>query len=420
MNILFIHQYFTTREGTGGTRSYEFARHLVKSGHKVTMLAGAAHLRHVPAVENGGMVVRTKIDGIDVISIRVGYSNYMGYEKRLLSFVKFMVCSTWASLWLKDIDVVYASSTPLTVGIVGWLASAWHRVPFVFEVRDLWPEYIEDFGLTKNRPMLAGMRKVSAFLYKRANRVVAISDSMNKRLQTLYPEARDKVDTIPLGADIDYDEGGGIKLPELPPGTLKVVFAGTLGYVVAVDRMLMLASKLKDDGVAFLVAGDGKMKPSLLKLKEDLKLDNVHFLGRLNKKQVFGLIKQADLCFISHRYMDETGRVYINCMDCLTNKFFDYIACGKPVLINHDSESTSYIEKFRCGVRLPHDDYDAAARAVLRLKRDPALRRSMGENARRLACDRFDRKKMAESCERLLGMVVSEAARGQRPAWTPQ
>ena len=217
----------------------------------------------------------------------------MSFGRRALAFIEFMLVSIWAVLTLKGIDVVYASSTPLTVGLIGRVAGIKFRVPFIFEVRDLWPEYIEDFKLTGNRPVLGLMRKLSGYLYRKAARIVVISDSMNERLQALYPVAKDKVDTVPLGSDMDYRVAPGQVLPQLGTDRFIITYTGSLGYVGAVDRLLGIAERLKDKGVLFIIAGEGKKRPELESHKKEKKLDNVIFVGKITKKQVFALIARA-------------------------------------------------------------------------------------------------------------------------------
>lgn len=408
MHVLYIHQYFTTRDGVGGTRSYEFARRMVANGHMVTMITGPQGIAHLPEVKGGGLVARFRVDGIDVISINVGYSNYMRLQRRVYSFFKFMAVSAAEAVRVKGVDVVFASTTPLTVGITGRIAQVRHRAPFVFEVRDLWPEYIEDFGISKSRLLLGGMRVLATYLYRKAKHIVVISDPMKARLESLYPFTKGKVTTIPLGSDVETaQEWEECPLPEEARGRFLVAYTGQLGYVGGFYRLMHVAARLKDEGVSFVVAGDGKMRPYLEDLKKELSLDHVHFIGRIPKKQVFGLIRQADLCAITHIFKDEkTGRVFINCTDSLTNKFFDYLAAGRPIIINHDCESAKVMEKHGCGVRIPFDDYDGAAREILRLKESPELLRRMGENGRRLAAEVFDRRKLADRCEGLLTSML--------------
>jgi glycosyltransferase involved in cell wall biosynthesis len=416
MNILYIHQYFTTRDGDGGTRSYEFSRHLIEKGHNVTMVASTYKLLHMPEMRNGKLINRVNIDGIDVIGIRVGYSNYMGYTRRGLAFLQFMFASLWACLWVKDVDIVYASSTPITVGVVGWLAALKHGKPFVFELRDLWPEYIEDFDLTHNRLVLDCLKYLADFLYRKARQIVVISDSMNRRVQSLYKHARGKVVTIPLGADMVSDYGGeDVPLPGIDKRDFLVVYTGALGFVNAVHWLLRVAEKLKGKGVSFVIAGEGKTRPELEAMKKDMGLDNVHFLGKITKRNVYSLIRKGDACVITNRYKDENGRVYIYSEDSLTNKFFDYIAAGKPVLINHESESSKYIERYSIGVKLSFNDYDEAAAEICKLKENPGLARKMGENARRLAFEKFDRTNLAEEWERMLHQAATRA-NGMKPA----
>src|SRR3990172_5744735 len=228
MNVLYIHQYFTTRDGSGGTRSYEFARRLAAHGHGVTVLTGATS---VPEAKGGGRGKRLKIEGMDVIAIRVGYSNYMGHARRAWAFFEFMLSALWEALWLRDIDAVYASSTPLTVGVIGRVAAARHGAAVVFALRGLWPGDIEDFGLSKSRILMGSMRALNRYLYSCAERIVVISDSMNRRVQALYRETRGKVVTIPMGADTGYGGPERFDVPRRSPDDFVVCYTRVLPFL---------------------------------------------------------------------------------------------------------------------------------------------------------------------------------------------
>ena len=183
MKILYIHQYFTTNEGFGGTRSYDISRRLVDNGHSVTVICGSD-------VKNGlGKVGLLRpwrirwIDGIKVIICNIPYSNYMNIPARLLSFILFALFSAILALKERNIDLVFASSTPLTVSIPGVLASKLRKKPYIFEVRDLWPEDLVAAGRMKEggigHRVQSLMERIS---YANANNIILVSKGFQDRL----------------------------------------------------------------------------------------------------------------------------------------------------------------------------------------------------------------------------------------------
>ncbi|MGI6776573.1 MAG: glycosyltransferase [Acetivibrionales bacterium] len=160
MHILYLHQYFTTPWISGGTRSYDFARRWVDKGHKVTVLTSSAFIGGSCSRNSNKGINFIKIDGLDVVVINVTYSQHMPYLRRVMAFLLFMICASVYLLKKNDFDLVFATSTPLTIAIPALVARLRNKVPFIFEVRDLWPEYPADFGIIKNRPAIkAGSHK---------------------------------------------------------------------------------------------------------------------------------------------------------------------------------------------------------------------------------------------------------------------
>lgn len=396
MRVLYIHQYFSTPAGSVGTRSYEFSRHLVEQGHDVTVLTGSAaksDLRPTKWIEH------RQIDGIDVILLDVGYSSHLSYPARIFAFLRFMVGATGAVLSCGRPDVVFASSTPLTVGIPGIIASWWHRVPFVFEVRDVWPKYAVAYGALENPLLIGAAEWLERLCYRRARRIVAICETIAEDIrQTGVPA--DKIVTIPIGADI----GPVVPPPGPRSGPFKVAYTGAHGTANCLDLVLDAAAVLLARGadVEINLVGDGVHKAALQARAAREGLTNVRFHDPVAKERIPEVIKEMDACLVVAR--DLTGGAIF------PNKFFDYIAAGRPVVVNFPGELATLLEREQIGLSAPAEDAEAFADAIERLAASPELCRAYGARARVLATERFNRKLLATKLEGLFAEVVGPKA----------
>src|SRR5699024_7342541 len=203
LDILYIHQYYKTREGSYSTRSFAFAKRYVDAGHNVTMLTGDSRLtdNDMP-ISTGLFSSRYNIEGIEVIAIKNKCSNYMSKLKRIYTFISFLILSTFKGLLIKSHDVIYATSTPLTVGFPAMVISKFKRTPYVFEVRDLWPEAPIQMGVIKNNLLIKVLKKFERKIYKNASHIVALSPGMEQGvLKENVPKS--KVSMLPNSSDLD-------------------------------------------------------------------------------------------------------------------------------------------------------------------------------------------------------------------------
>lgn len=413
MRILYIHQYFSTRAGATGTRSYEFARYLVERGHQVTMVTGNAWLE---GVERTGLATRTEVDGIDVVAIGVRYHSRMGFMRRMWAFIAFMLAATRAAR-REPCDVVYASSTPLTVGVPGWLAARKHRVPFVFEVRDLWPEAPIQLGVLTN-PMLKGPALwLEGFLYEKAHHVVALSPGMvdGVAARGVPPE---RITMIPNCADTHLFSPGP-KDPELVArwgldGAFVVAYVGAMGpandfgQVIEAARIVAEWEYARGAGeggatrTVFLSVGDGRERPRLEERTRELGLTNVVWADPVPKTDVPRVLRTADVALASFA---DLPVLRTNS----PNKVFDALAAGLPVVVNFDGWVPEMLEETHAGIGARPGDPESLAAELVGLRDDPARRERMGVAARDVAQSRFERMAMAAKLEELLERVVREA-----------
>jgi len=397
MRVLYFHQHFSTPQGSAGIRSYEMARRLVHHGHQVTMVCGSygggktgLESEFIKGKRQG------QIEGIDIIEFDLAYSNADGLVKRALTFIKFAVKSIGLALTRKY-DVIFATTTPLTAGIPGIFARWLRGKPFVFEVRDLWPELPKQMGVIKNPVVLGAMSFLEWASYRSANRCIGLSPGIVEGIKA-RGVSEDKISLVPNGCDLSIFDMDNVEVKAWRPEGIKesdlmAVFTGTHGMANGLDAALNAAIELKARGrndIKLALVGQGKLKPALEKRAKELALDNVIFHTPVNKVKLSGLMASADLGL---QLLANVPAFYYGTSP---NKFFDYIAAGLPVLNNYPGWLAGMIKENDCGFAIVPDDAIVFADALEKAADDRGKLKIMGVNANKLAKAEFDRKELAD------------------------
>lgn len=393
MHVLYFHQHFSTPQGSAGTRSYEMAQALIRAGHSVTIVCGAyaqGRTEVSAPFENGRR--RGVVDGIDVIEFDLDYGNHMGFVLRIGVFLKFAVGSIGVAL-REPADVVFATTTPLTASIPGIFARWLRRKPFVFEVRDLWPELPRAMGVITNPIILWLMSVLEWASYRSADRLVGLSPGIVDGIAARGVN-KSRIAMVPNGCDMDL-----FSAPEeawRPDGVrddqLLAIFTGTHGNANGLDAVLNAAAIVKErgrDDIRIALVGQGREKPKLKAQAEERDLYNVLFLDPVPKTKLTGLMAGADLGL---QILRNVPAFYYGTSP---NKFFDYISAGLPVLNNYPGWLAGLIEETDCGFAVPPDDPAAFADALIAAASDREALRQKGENAQELAKTRFARSKLS-------------------------
>ncbi len=410
MKILYIDQYFSTRQGNSGTRSYEFARRLVDKGHQVTMITTASRYSNLRGQRQ--WLRRQKIEGIDVISLRIDYGQSMGYLRRTLSFAAFMLASIVLAALGQKHDLVFASSTPLSVGVSGAVAAWLRRIPFVFEVRDLWPQAPIELGIIKNPVLIALLRMTEKWIYRRATRINALSPGMAEAIAATGIDAQ-KISMIPNASDPDLVPKKSARRSVrqrygLRAGSFLVVYAGALGPANDLSALIEVAVEVRRAGekkIRFLIAGQGSDENRIRRLAADRNLDNVIFTGALSRDEVGAILAAADLgvtCFAPLPVLQT----------CSPNKMFDYFSADLPQMVNTPGWIEETVVKNGAGFYWPTDDPKAGARKIVELSKDADMRKTMQMRAGQLAAGHFDRGLLADKLLALFTEARSESAAG--------
>jgi len=404
MKVLYFHQHFSTPHGSVGTRSYEMARRLVERGHAVTMVCGS-YRGGETGLTDGFVSGRRRggVDGIDVIEFDLAYANADSFIKRALTFLGFALRSVVIAL-REPCDVVFATTTPLTAGIPGMFARWLRRKPFVFEVRDLWPELPRAMGVIRNPLVLWAMGVLEWVSYRSATRLIGLSPGIVEGIAR-RGVGRDRIAMVPNGCDLRVFGGDRAAWrPEgVDAGDLLAVFAGTHGIANGLDAVLDAAAVLKKKGrtdIKVLLVGQGKLKPALQKRALEEGLDNVVFHDPVKKGRLADLMASTD---VGLQILDNIPAFYDGTSP---NKFFDYLSAGLPVLVNYPGWLAGVIERNACGLVVPPDDPEAFAAALERAADDRAGLAAMGPRARRCAESEFSRD---DSADRWVDWVTGAA-----------
>ena len=411
MHILYLHQYFATRKGTTGTRSYEFARHLVGMGHRVTMMTSGLANREYP-VSEGRQYTEFETEGIHVVAIDAAYNDPqvgtgMSGSQRMLKFYQFAWSACRVGKSLPVPDVVFATHTPLTIGLAGLTLGQHFKVPFVFELRDLWPDALVNIGALKNPLVIWWLERMAKKIYAGAKHIVALSPGMKDGIvRTGVPAG--KVTVIPNASDLDlfgpdidgseYHERLGLK------DRFVAIYFGAMGLANGLEYVIEAARILAGRGnykIVFVLHGNGGKRAELEKMSREYELRNVIFSDPVpDKEQLARIVAGCDVCLTIYRATKE--------QTWSPNKMFDALAAGKPVLINVPGWLGETIEKNNCGRCLDVNHPQMLADALEELAANPEICRQMGKNARELAEREFDRVKLANRLENVLIEAVSK------------
>lgn len=398
MKIIYLHQYFNTPEMSGGTRSYEMARRMVASGHEVHMITS---YRSEDITIKDWFISNEA--GINVHWYPVPYSNKMGFSSRIKAFMAFAFAARKKAIAL-DGDIVFATSTPLTIALPAVPASRKKKIPMVFEVRDLWPEMPIAIGALKNPLLKFAAKKLERWAYFNSEFIVALSPGMKDGVvRTGYPA--DRVAVIPNSSDnlefknnIEAANQFRANRPWLGDKPL-LIYAGTFGKVNGVSYAVKVAIELKkiNSNVLILLVGDGIEKTQVIaEAKEaDVYEKNLFFEPKMSKKDIPILFSAATM---ASNLVADIPESRANS----ANKFFDALAAGKPILLNHGGWMHDLVKIKGCGLALWQLTLSEVATELDQKMNDKNWLEQAGKAARQLAEEYFDRDILANQLIQVL------------------
>lgn len=383
MKIIYIHQYFKTPQEPGGTRSYWISQELIKRGHKVVMITGSSISHPEKAVEY--------IDGIEVHYLKNAYNNNMGAKSRVKSFLKFMWKAIREGKKQKDVDLVFATSTPLTTGAVAIALKAIKGWKYVFEVRDLWPEALIQEGV--NNPVVVWMlRRLEKMSYSKAEHVISLSPGMEegvlkvgipKSKSTIVPNMSKPDKFFPRVPSKDIIERFGIDTSKF-----NVIHFGSMGASNGLGYIIEAAKVARNRSLTdlnFIFLGYGSTEQILKQMVRDYGLENVQFLGNHPMDIVSEIVNCCDASITSF------NNVPILATNS-PNKLFDSLSAGKPIIVNSAGWTKDLVEKDDCGFFVDPEQPEDFINKLVRYKDDKVTLNRWSKNARMLSEKVFDKK----------------------------
>ncbi len=408
MRILFLTHYFPPETNAPATRTYEHCREWVKNGDEVTVLTCAPN-------QPAGIVYdsyRNKIyqeewvDGIRVIRIWTYLAANSGFARRTFNFLSYMIAALLAAPWLPKADIVLSTSPQFFCGLAGYGVSWLKRAAWVLEIRDLWPASILAVGAMRNERIIRLLEAMERFAYRRADRVVVVTDSFKDHIQACGVDAN-KIDVIKNGVDLslfenaDRDETLAAELGL--QGKFVAAYFGTHGMAHGLDTILEAAELTRDDDrLRYLMVGNGAERDRLLAEKKARQLDNVIMLPRQERSKMPALWGLCDVGLVLLKKSDVFKTV-------IPSKIFEAMAMKKPMILGVEGECRELVEQFDCALTIEPENAEDLAAAVQRLS-DGGTQHvaEMGRKGRDAVERYFDRSVLAQRYENLLTHTLNE------------
>lgn len=414
LRILFLSDNFPPETNAPATRLHEHATRWVRAGHEVTVITGAPNFpegKLFDGYKNRWRQVEM-IDGIRVVRVKTYITANEGFIKRTLDYMSFMATSFVAGLFEKRPDIVVSTSPQFFCAVAGWALSGVRRLPWVFELRDLWPASIVAVGAMEHSPVIRTLEKLELFMYRRASAIIPVTESFRADLVARGID-REKIHVVINGVDLDRyaprSRDETLAQEYGVDGKFVVGYMGTHGMAHALDRVLDAAEMLRDrKDVAFFLAGSGAMREEIERQVVERGLDNVKMIPRQPKEAMPALWSLCDLALIPLRDTPVFSTV-------IPSKLFEAMGMGVPVLMSLPrGEATRIVDRTGCGVCVPPEDARALADAVAELATEPARMKALRAASIAAAPD-YSRDHQAAMMAGILAQTLPGATEGLDP-----
>ncbi|HKT89070.1 MAG TPA: glycosyltransferase family 4 protein, partial [Candidatus Sulfotelmatobacter sp.] len=401
--------------GAPAARASELARHWARAGHQVSVLTGFPnHPTGVVPPEWRGrlrrLTFREKIDGIDVFRTWLWPLPNRKAHERMRNYASFCVSAALRGLTLPRPDVVIASSPQLLVGLSGWWLSFSRQIPFVFEVRDLWPESLVAVGAGREGSLLhTVLGKIAGFLYERADLIVVVTPAFRDHLIEHWRVPSEKIAVVENGVETDLfapastDTTSALRRQLGAESNFLVCYIGTMGMAHGLETLLVAAEQLRrtHPEVLFLLIGEGAEKERIQALARSSGLSNMQFLDQQPREKIPALISASDACLVLLKKTDVFKTV-------IPTKMLEFMACARPVILGVEGQALEIVEDAGAGLVIEPENPGALATAIDQLIANPALGPSFGQKGREYVVKNFSR---ARTAEKYIG-VLTGIARG--------
>ena len=396
MRILFFSHYFPPEGNAPASRTYENARLWVRAGHDVTVVTCAPNVPNgvvYPGYKNK-LRQEERVDGIRVVRVWTYIAANEGFLRRILNYVSYMVSACFFSLFLKRPDIIIATSPQFFCGWAGVIASRLRRVPFLLEIRDIWPESIQAVGAMKKGRGVRFLEWMELKLYAAARHIVTVGEGYRQRLMEKGVEEK-KISVIMNGVNKEMfsprEPDLALKAKWGLEGKFVCSYVGTIGMACALDVTLRAGAILKErnrDNIVFLLVGDGASRKNLEEEAGRRGLGNVIFTGRQDKSMIPAFLSITDACLVHLRKTDLFTTV-------MPSKIFEAAGMARPILMGVGGFAADLVREAGAGICIEPENERQMVEALERMADDPALCRSMGQSGHDYIVARFDREKLA-------------------------
>jgi glycosyltransferase involved in cell wall biosynthesis len=401
MRILLIHQQFLEDDDPGGSRFNEMTKVWSDLNCQVTVIAGSMHYNlKKKREEYRHKIFVKKLQG-NILVYRCFVSEYYNnnFIGRFWGYISFVLSSTFVGLFKikNNFDVILVTSPPLFVGITARILSIFKKTPFVFEVRDLWPESAIDTGILNNSLLINLSYKLEKYLYKKAALINVLTPAFQQNLIDKKNIDPKKIIYIPNAADFNLSDtlvqnfdAISFRIRNNTDNKFVITYVGAHGVANHLIQVIDVAEKLRHTNIIFQLIGEGMQKSMLKEEVERRKLDNVIFIDAVPKYNVFEYILASDIGMSVLKKNDTFKTVF-------SNKTFDYMACKKPILMLIDGVSRELIEEAQCGIYAEPENISEIVEKIKVYYEDTNLLYLHGNNVYNFAKEKFDRIKLAKN-----------------------
>lgn len=415
MHILVLTHYFPPEVNAAANRFYEMARLWVAAGHKVTVLTCEPnHPKGTlyPGYRNR-LWSREIVEGIEVIRIWTFLAANEGFGRRILNYLSYFFSANIAAPRLPKIDVVISTSPQFFCGIAGYTVALMKRRPWVFDVRDLWPESIVAVGAMRPSLAIRALKRLEYFAYRHATKIISVSDAFLPHIEN-SGVTPDKVSVVTNGIDLELfrrpANAASFRVQHGLHGKFIVAYVGTHGLAHRLETVLEAAYRLRQrDDIAFVLVGDGAERGKLLARSKEMGLTNVIMLPQVPRDYIPTIWASIDAALVHLRAVPAFENV-------IPSKMLEAFAAGKPVLLGVRGKAEQIMTEGDCGLSFTPEDPEDLAKAVAILANDPALTKRLGENGKKLSSREYDRCNLAMKYLSLLESIDLRRRVKQVPA----
>lgn len=405
VHVLFLTDNFPPEVNAPASRTFEHCREWVKAGHRVTVITCAPNFPKGKVFDGyrNKLWQRETMEGIEVVRVWSYITANEGFVRRILDYQSYMVSAIIASLFVRKVDVIVGTSPQFFTACAAYVASRLKFRPYIFELRDLWPESIKAVGAMKNERAIALLESLELFLYRKAARVISVTNSFKDNLVSRGIDGS-KIEVVTNGVDLSQFKPRS-KDPALErqlglEGKFVVGYIGTHGLAHALETVLDAAERLRGTDVVFLLLGDGARKQALREDAARRGLDNVVFIDTVPKAEVPRYWSILDVSLI-HLQKTELFTTVI------PSKLFESMGMGLPVLHGVEGESARIVRDENAGIPFEPENADALVAALRRLKENPAELAQFKASCLKGA-QNYDRTNLALKMMRILEGVAAE------------